>query len=264
MNFKPFSYLYPRLKSMSYYDLLNILEVILLAAVFVFLFRFVFMNYTSKVRKPQAWTQAVRRGEISRELLKAERKYADRIRFYNLWLQAERLKRDGIEGSFAELGVYKGETARLMHLCAPEKTLHLFDTFEGFPATDLKDESGKAAAYTTLHFADTGLEKVKRYLGEHPEIVYHQGYFQESIKDMENEKFALVSLDADLHKPTKAGLEFFYPRLSPGGVIMIHDYNTDWPELMKAVDTFCTGIPESLVPVPDADSTVMILKSDSR
>ena len=247
---------------MNYYDLLNILEVILLAAVFVFLFRFVFMNYTSKVRKPASWVKAAKSGQISIELQKAEKKYPDRIRFYNLWLQLERLRRDGIEGSFAELGVYKGETARLMHLCAPEKTLHLFDTFEGFPATDLKDESGKAAAYTTLHFADTGLEKVKRYLGEHPEIVYHQGYFPESAKCMENEKFALVSLDVDLHKPTKAGLEFFYPRLSPGGVILIHDYNADWPELMKAVDTFCTTIPESLVPVPDADSTVMIVKGN--
>ena len=68
-------------------------------------------------------------------------------------------------------------------------------------------------------------------------------------------------MDADLHNPTRAGLEFFYPRLSKGGVILIHDYNTDWPELMHAVDVFVSGIPESLVPVPDADSTVMIIKS---
>ncbi len=144
----------------------------------------------------------------------------------------------------------------------PSREFHLFDTFEGFQQKDLEDESGKAATYTALHFADTKLEKVKRYLGEHPEIVFHQGYFPESTKGLENEKFALVSLDADLHKPTEAGLEFFYPRLSPGGVILIHDYNADWPELMKAVDTFCTTIPESLVPVPDADSTVMIVKGN--
>ncbi len=68
-------------------------------------------------------------------------------------------------------------------------------------------------------------------------------------------------MDADLHNPTLAGLEFFYPRLSEGGVILIHDYNTDWPELMKAVDTFVSGITESLIPVADADSTVMIIKA---
>ena len=245
---------------MNYQYLINILEVILLVAVFVFLFRFVLLNYTSKVRKPVSWVRAVKSGQISIELQKAEKRYPDKIRFYNIWLQTERIEAGKVPGSFAELGVYKGETARVMHLCAPERTLHLFDTFEGFPSEDLKDETGKAAAYTTQHFADTGIDKVRKHLGNHPDIIFHKGYFPESAKGLEKEKFALVSMDADLHNPTIAGLEFFYPRLSPGGVILIHDYNLDWPELMKAIDTFCTTIPESLIPVPDADSTVMIVK----
>jgi O-methyltransferase len=45
--------------------------------------------------------------------------------------------------------------------------------------------------------------------------------------------YALVNLDADLYNPTKAGLEYFYPHLSPGGVIFIHDYNHKWEGLMK-------------------------------
>ena len=49
--------------------------------------------------------------------------------------------------------------------------------------------------------------------------------------------------------------------VSGGGIILIHDYNTDWPELMRAVDTFVSGITESLIPVADADSTVMVIKT---
>ena len=67
-------------------------------------------------------------------------------------------------------------------------------------------------------------------------------------------------MDADLAKPTKAGLEFFYPRLVKGGCILVHDYNSDWPELVKTVDDFAGNIPESLIPVPDADGTVMIIR----
>jgi len=249
---------------MNYKDLISILEVILLAAVFVFLFRFVFMNYATKVRKPAAWLQAKKVGMISSDLLKLERKYPDRIRFYNLWLQIQRLNQENIPGSFAELGVYKGDTARVLHLCDPGRKLHLYDTFEGFPSDDLKVESGKAAAYTTKHFADTSFEKVRTRIGEHPNIVYHKGYFPESVTDNSNEVFALVSLDVDLANPTKAGLEFFYPRLSPGGIILIHDYNNDWPELVNAVNNFTSTIPESLIAVPDADSTVMILKNVSK
>ena len=218
------------------------------------------MNYASRVRKPVAWLKAVKNGKVSPALLKAEKRYADSIRFYNLWLQIERIKHDGVEGSFAELGVYKGDTARIIHLCAPDKALHLFDTFEGFPSTDLKEETGKAAGYTTKHFADTSENKVRAQTGDHPNIIIHKGYFPETTSACLNEKFALVNIDVDLYNPTKAGLEFFYPRLSEGGVILIHDYNDDWPELVRAVDTFCSGIPEFLIPVPDADSTVMIIK----
>jgi len=249
---------------MNYSDIISILEVVILAAVFVFIFRFVFLNYASKVRKPVAWIHAVKGGKVSSELLKAEKKYPDRIRFYNLWLQIKRLKEDEVQGGFAELGVYKGATARVLHLCDPGRKLHLFDTFQGFPASDLREESGKAAGYTTQHFADTSLEKVKSVIGDHPNISYYKGYFPESASNCKAEKFSLVNIDVDLHKPTKAGLEFFYPRLSDGGIILIHDYNDDWPELMKTVNNFCKTIPENLVPVSDADGSVMIIKTNSK
>ena len=68
-------------------------------------------------------------------------------------------------------------------------------------------------------------------------------------------------MDADLYMPTKAGLEFFFPRMSKGGIILIHDYNSDWPGLMRAVDEFVSANEVSLLPVPDADSSIMILKT---
>jgi len=42
-----------------------------------------------------------------------------------------------IKGEIAELGVYKGETARLIHHYLPERFLNLFDTFEGFAKKDI-------------------------------------------------------------------------------------------------------------------------------
>jgi len=71
-------------------------------------------------------------------------------------------------------------------------------------------------------------------------------------------------MDADLYNPTKAGLEFFYPRLSPGGVILVHDYNYKWEGLMKAVDEFVLTLPETPVLSPDLDSTIMIIKNKWR
>ncbi len=245
---------------MDYLSITNILEIILLVAVMLILIRFIFSNYSGRVRKPQAWVNAVKKKKISAKLLKQEKTYGDRIRLYNIWMQIERLKKDNIKGDFAELGVYKGKTAKVIHLCNPLRNLHLFDTFEGFPGEDLLDEKGRAATYTPRHFSDTSTEKVKAYLGDHSNIYFHQGYFPDTANAIKENTFAFVSMDADLHHPTLAGLEFFYPRLSPGGIIMVHDYNSDWPELMRAVDHYCAGIPSPLIPVPDADSTVLIIK----
>ena len=183
------------------------------------------------------------------------------MRFFNFWFQVERLKKKKIAGDFAELGVYKGDTAKIIHHCAPDRELHLFDTFEGFPAGNLAGETGKASGYTTRHFADTSVEKVVERISGNENIHFHKGYFPDTAIELKETKFCFVSMDADLAAPTKAGLEFFYSRLSPGGVIMVHDYNPEWPGLMKAVNDFTDNIPEHLIFVPDADSTVMIIKT---
>ena len=212
--------------------------------------------------EPPAWEHARKKGTLNKKLLKVSRNYPDKVRLYNFWLQIQRIEKDGIEGDFAELGVYKGDSARLLHLMAPGRTIHLFDTFEGFTGTDLQPETGEASTYTTKNFADTSINKVLKNIGGDPaHIKVHAGYFPQSADGFDNVVYSVVSLDADLYNPTKAGLEYFYPHLAPGGVIFIHDYNYKWEGLMKAVDEFAATIPEKLILVPDLDSTVMIIKN---
>ena len=211
--------------------------------------------------EPVAWEQARRQKAVSKELIKAARNFPDKVRFYTLWLQMQRINKDFIEGDIAELGVYQGETARLLHLMAPERSLHLFDTFGGFTSTDLQAESGEAATYTTKNFADTSISKVLKKVGGDPgKISIHAWYFPQSASECGELRYALVSIDVDLYIPTKAGLEYFYPRLSAGGVILIHDYNHKWEGLQRAVDEFLVNSNEYLTPVADMEGTVMIIK----
>ncbi|MEI6885228.1 MAG: TylF/MycF/NovP-related O-methyltransferase [Bacteroidota bacterium] len=209
---------------------------------------------------PEEWKHARKNRVLSRTLLKTERKYVDKVRFFNFWLQVERLRKDLVPGAFAELGVYKGQSAKVIHHMDPARKFHLFDTFSGFNALDLEKETGEAATYTTNNFADTSTDLVIARIGGNGNIILHPGNFPASAGEVIYEKFAFVNIDADLYKPTKAGLEFFYPRLSPGGVIMVHDYNHKWEGVMKAVDDFCKSIPESMIIVPDRETTVMIIR----
>ncbi len=247
-------------------SLFQVLAALLLLLVLVLLARYAWGIFFDSSYRPVEWDRACRRGEVSRELIALEKSYPDKVRFFNWWFQVRRLKNANISGDFAELGVYKGESARIIHAMDPERRLHLFDTFDGFRKEDLDVETGEAATYTPRHFADTSLDAVRRLLGESDRIVFHAGSFPATAERIEEMKggglcFALVNIDVDLYKPTLAGLEYFYPKLSPGGVILVHDHTHKWPGILKAVADFASRIPESPVPVPDMDGTVMIVKN---
>lgn len=64
----------------------------------------------------------------------------------------------------------------------------------------------------------------------------------------------------DLYQPTIEGLKFFYPRMSSGGIILVHDYNNvRWPGVSKAVNEFFPmGV--GFVPIPDKNGSVLIQK----
>jgi len=242
--------------------ILQLLNFTIILVVLIFLIKYLWDMFFGENYEPPAWEKARKEGKLSRALLKVSRNFPDKVRLYTFWLQVERLRKDCIEGDFAELGVYKGESAQLLHVMDSDRILHLFDTFEGFTSNDLQHESGEAAAYSNKSFADTSISKVLKKIGGNSEkLKIHAGYFPQSAEGLENITYSLVSLDADLYNPTKAGLEYFYLHLSPGGVLFIHDYNHKWEGLMKAVDEFVSTIPEEVVLVPDLDSTVMLVRN---
>jgi O-methyltransferase len=239
----------------------DVLNVLLLFVLLVFAAYYVVDWIRGNDRKQAFWVEYGKTGRIDPALRKSYRNYPDKDRFMIFWLQKQRIDREKIAGSVAELGVYRGQTAALLQTLFPERQLHLFDTFHGFRANDLSQESGEAATYTTANFADTSVAYVRNKLGNSPLIHVYEGNFTETRLQAETVQFALVSLDADLEKPTSEGLEWFYPRLLPGGVLLVHDYNPKWPGLMRAVDNFTTQIPESPVLMPDRDGTVVIVKN---
>ena len=238
----------------------QIVNYVLLLLLAVLVARYIYIVLQDRSVNPVQWQHDRKQNRISSRLKQLERNYQDKVRFYTWWLQIERLKIEKIPGVFAELGVYQGESAEIIHQMDPQRELHLFDTFTGFNAIDLLAETGEAATYTPDHFADTGIKAVTERINNKIKVNIHAGHFPESAVGFD-EPVAFVNIDADLYNPTAAGLAFFYPRLSPGGVLMVHDYNYKWPGIIKAVDEFLHTIPESLIFIPDKHGTVMIIRN---
>jgi O-methyltransferase len=142
-----------------------------------------------------------------------------------------------VPGDMAELGVAGGASAKMIASRAPERTLHLFDTFEGLP-----DPSGvDSLRFGKRQYKHT-LEEVQQYLKE-GNLRFHKGLFPETADAIAGTRFAFVHLDGDLYESTKAGLEWFYPRLNSGGMLICHDFDTS-VGVNRAFDEFFADKPE--------------------
>ncbi len=141
-----------------------------------------------------------------------------------------------LSGDVAEVGVFKGGTARLLaeEVEVQNKTLHLFDTFLGMPPADPCRDIVREG-----DFKDTSLEDVKAYLSDFEDIYYYQGLFPVSAKPVENLRFSLVHIDVDMYKSVLDCCDFFYPRIEKGGIMIFDDYGQlTCPGAKMAVDEF--------------------------
>jgi len=172
------------------------------------------------------------RADDPRSLLPVHARYV----LYCLALDAARR----CNGELAECGVYKGGTAKILAEVAPDRRLHLFDTFSGMPETDPKRDLHKAG-----DFADTSLQSVREYLSGHKNVDCIAGVIPQSLDVVRGSTFAFVHLDLDIYSSIKSACEFFYPRLQSGGILLFDDYGyPSCPGARAAVDEFFTNKPE--------------------
>nr|WP_294504472.1 TylF/MycF/NovP-related O-methyltransferase [uncultured Rhodopila sp.] len=187
----------------------------------------------------------------------------DLPRLYLLAMNVKHVLADGVVGDIAELGVYKGNSAALLaHYARTNgRTLYLFDTFDGFVPEDFSAQDPNRE----MGFRDTSVEFVLENTGtEAVECI--KGRFPGTLtQEISARSFAIVHIDADLYQPTKAGLDFFYERLSPGGMLIVHDYiNEYWGGVKQAVDEFAARVPEQFVLMPDKSGTAILRKNINR
>lgn len=162
---------------------------------------------------------------------------------FQLWTAASSAALS-IPGNFAEFGVYNGGSAKLLSEIKGEgRALHLFDSFEGLPKLGPKDDGWEEGWFRGSR------EGVEMLLGKYPKIHIHQGLFPTTAEPVRDEKFAFVHLDVDIYQSTLDGLEFFYPRLSPGGLLLSHDYQPG-SAVAEAFDRYFLGKNVAIVPLP--------------
>jgi acyl-CoA synthetase (AMP-forming)/AMP-acid ligase II len=154
-----------------------------------------------------------------------------------------------LDGDVAECGVWKAATLIPVGLFLRQrgisKTAYGFDSFEGLDeSVEIDIEMGGAREHRKKigGFSDTSYEelvaKVNRYGLSHS-VKLVRGYFNETLGPYADRSFCFVHLDCVIYESYRQCLDFFYPRLVRGGIILIDEYHDPpWPGCTAAVDEF--------------------------
>lgn len=175
-------------------------------------------------------------------------------RLLAMYSAAQYVARAGVPGAIVECGVWRGGSmmmaaGALLELDTQDRDLYLFDTFEGMPpAGDMDVSRSGEQAEALLRSQDRNdpnsiwcvadIEDVRTNMRRtgYPEDRIHliRGVVEETIPRHAPNQVALLRLDTDWYESTRHELMHLYPRVSPGGVLMIDDFG-HWRGARRAV-----------------------------
>lgn len=197
--------------------------------------------------------------EVTTEIIRTVRPFTltSSERIFALCEAVKYIAANHIPGHVVECGVWRGGSMMavaqmLVHLNEYDRELYLFDTFEGMNSPGDKDVDFLGiSAWKHLNKSDkkdsksawcyASLEDVKASVlstqYDHKKIHFVRGRVEETIPEQAPNVIALLRLDTDWYESTKHELIHLFPRISPGGVIIIDDYG-HWQGARQAVDEY--------------------------
>ena len=158
-----------------------------------------------------------------------------------------------LPGAIAEVGVFRGGSAKLICEVKGDKALHLFDTYEGLPESSKEDRG-----VHRKHQYACSVEDVQEYLKAYENVLFHKGLFPETTANVPDQQYCFAHFDVDLYEGTKACLEYFYPRMVPGGIMISHDYGL-LAGVEKAFQEFFEDKPEGIIDQPTTQCMIVKL-----
>lgn len=193
---------------------------------------------------------------LVRQVIDRNLTYLKPERLHNLVRICRGVRESRVEGVFIEAGcALGGSTVLLSRLKPPEATLRVYDVFATIPPPTEDDGSDVHERYAAILRGESRgingdpyygyerdlLEVVRRNLQsfqvepQRDRVELIQGLLQDTLHV--DEPVAFAHVDVDWYEPVKACLQRIVPRLSPGGSLILDDYN-DWSGCRKAADEF--------------------------
>ena len=179
-----------------------------------------------------------------------------RRRLRNFRTAIETIITDRIPGHILEAGVWRGGAsiyARgvLRALGDNSRKVYVADSFEGLPKPDPRYPADQGDQHWEIDFLKASLEEVKANFSAYDlldeQVVFVEGFFEETLSNIAIDSLSVLRLDGDMYSSTIQILDSLYKKASPGGFVIVDDYNA-LANCREAVDNFrvAHGIEETM------------------
>ena len=170
-----------------------------------------------------------------------------RVRLDHLQYCIEDLLARNVPGDLMETGIWRGGSVIFMRAVLEAYEVHdrvvwAADSFCGLPPPNVeKFPADEGDPHYTFDYLRVPLETVQANFRKFGlldnQVRFIEGFFSETLPKAPIEKLALLRLDGDMYEATYVALENLYPKLSPGGIVILDDYGV-LPRSAKAAEDF--------------------------
>jgi hypothetical protein len=221
-----------------------------------------FTRHRADFRGDEAFRAAYARG------VEASRGFDPRMEWrvhVALWAAATALR---AQGDFVECGVNAGFVSSAIMQALDwrnaDRKFYLIDTFSGpvfsqYSQREIdrgRDVLAKFAIAAGAYVTD--LERVRANFSEWPNAVVVQGAVPDVLETVSARNVAFLHLDMNCALPECAALEFFWSRLSPGGVVLLDDYTYFGHESQtEAIDSVSARLEFKILALPTGQGLIV-------
>jgi len=156
------------------------------------------------------------------------------LRLRNVVDCVRRVIEDGVPGDLLEAGVWRGGASIMMRAVLAaygdsERTVWLADSFRGLPRPDSAYPADNNDRLFQLgDVLAVSRENVERNFARYDlldhRVRFIEGWFKDTLAVAPVERLAVLRLDGDMYQSTMDTLEPLYPKVSPGGFVIVDDY----------------------------------------
>ncbi len=139
-----------------------------------------------------------------------------------------------------------------------DRNFWLFDTYNGIPIEQaLPEEVDHAIASNTMNYVEC-FQLAEKNFAPFPRARLVRGRVPESLTTVQIEKVSYLSLDMNITPPERAALEYFWPKLSSGAIVVLDDYGfLGFEPQYRSANEFAASVNVSILTLPTGQGIIV-------